>query len=122
MAPFYPTLVSEKFVPTVNFYEDFFDFVPVIEREGYVLLRRENNPDACIAFFDKTHACVQDAVPLAQGIVVNIVENDVKGKYDSLYMEGLDFYKGFGRDINDRDHFIVFDPNGIMVNVHAPLS
>jgi hypothetical protein len=61
-------------------------------------------------------------MPRVQGLIVNIIETDVKSKYDDLYMEGLDIYKEFGTDINGKDHFIVYDPNGIMVNVHAPLA
>lgn len=122
MAPFYPTLVSEHLVNTVNFYEDYFGFVPAIEQDGYVLLKKESNPDVCIAVFDATHKCVLDFNVSVKGLIVNIVEDDVKGKYDSLYMEGLEIYKEFGIDVNGKDHFVVYDPNGILVNVHAPLQ
>jgi hypothetical protein len=122
MASFYPTIVSQCMVSTVNFYEDYFGFVPAIEKEGYVLLRQEQNPAACIAVFDKTHRCVNNVVEPVRGVIVNIVVNDVKEKFDALYMEGLDFYKEFGTDINGNDHFVVYDPNGILINVHAPFG
>jgi hypothetical protein len=32
-------------------------------------------------------------------------------------MEGLELYKEFGTDINGSRHFVVYDPNGILVNV-----
>lgn len=122
MAPFYPTLVSDCLVDTVNFYEDYFGFEAVIEQDGYVLLRHANHADVCIAVFDSKHDCVSKLVTSAQGVIVNIIDDDVKAKYDDLYMEGLDFYKEYGRDINGKEHFVVYDPNGTLLNVHAPLN
>lgn len=122
MAAFYPTIVSDCMVRTINFYEDHFDFVPAIENDGYVLMRHQENPSACIAIFDAAHKCVCDVEQSVKGVIVNIVIQDVKGKYDALYMEGLDIHKEYGQDINGKDHFVVFDPNRIMVNVHAPFS
>jgi hypothetical protein len=84
-------------------------------------LMRPKVPTSCIAIFHKTHQCVADVLPTVKGLIVNIVMEDVKAAYDDLYMEGLDFYKELGTDINGKDHFVVLDPNGILVNVHAPL-
>ncbi len=122
MGEFYTTIVSDRMVTTINFYEDNFGFVPAIEKEGYALLRHKENKSACIAVFDTAHDCVRDLTNAAQGIIVNIVVNDVKKKYDSLYMEGLDICKEYGEDINGVEHFVVYDPNRIMVNVHAPFA
>lgn len=120
MAPFYPTLVSDQFVDTVNFYEDYFDFVPAIEKDGFVMLAKKTDPSICIGVFDRQHECMAEYGTSVQGMIVNIVERDVKSKYDDLYMEGVEMYKDYGKDINGADHFVVYDPNGILVNVHAP--
>jgi uncharacterized glyoxalase superfamily protein PhnB len=122
MTEFYPTLVSEKFAPTINFYEDFFGFVPSVEQEGYVLMQSQDNPSMRIGLFDKTHDCVSPLAATSKGFIVNIVVEDVKSKFDHLYMEGVEMYKEFGKDVNGRDHFVVFDPNGILINVHAPFG
>lgn len=122
MTPFYPTLVSDKFVKTINFYEDFFGFVPAVEQDGYVLMRSNENPALCIGVFDREHACVSPLHETSKGVIVNIVQQDVKSKYNDLYMEGVEIYKEFGKDINGHDHFVVFDPNGVLVNVHAPFG
>lgn len=122
MTPFYPKLVSEKFVKTINFYEDFFGFVPAVEQDGYVLMRSQENPILCIGLFDKDHHCVSPLNSASKGVIVNIVVNDVKAKYDDLYMEGVEIYKELGKDVNGKDHFVVFDPNGVLVNIHAPFG
>ncbi len=121
MTLFYPTLVTDRFAETVSFYEDHFGFMPAIEQDGYVLLKCARSPEMCIAVFDVNHACVTDVVPSVRGVIVNIIIDDVKAKFDELYMEGLSIYSEVKKDINGNDHFIVYDPNGILVNVHAPM-
>jgi uncharacterized glyoxalase superfamily protein PhnB len=118
MTNFHPTIVSEKLGPTVNFYEDYFGFVATLEQDGFTLLQKEANPNDRIAIFDKTHQCVTGRVNTVQGLILNIAVDDVKKTYDALYMEGLEIYKEYGTDIHGRKHFVVFDPNGVLINVH----
>lgn len=117
MARFYPTLVSDRFVDTINFYEDFFGFVPSVEDNGYALLQDCGNPDLCIAVFDATHPCVAKLDQSARGIILTFAVDDIEATYNSLYLEGLELYKDFGNDVHGDRHFVVYDPNGILVNV-----
>ncbi len=119
MANIYSTLVSDKLVSTVNFYEDYFGFIPVIERDGYVMLK---NKDNLIAVFDARHECVPDHMKPVQGVIVNVPHENVQEFYDRLYMEGLEIYKEPCIDINGKKHFVVYDPNGVLVNVHEPMD
>jgi catechol 2,3-dioxygenase-like lactoylglutathione lyase family enzyme len=116
MGRFDATLISERLVETVNFYEDFFGFVPVIEKEGYVSLRKHDDEDMCITVFDTNHKCVEN-MPSVQGVILNFSVHDAKAAYDHFYMEGLDFYKEYGTDVNGHQHFVVKDPNGVLINI-----
>ncbi len=122
MIGFYPTLVSDKLVETVNFYEDFFGFVPAIEKEGYAFLQNKDKPDICLAVFDAAHECVERLKESVSGLILSFPVKDVKGMYDRLYMEGLELYKDMGEDINGKQHFVVYDPNGILINVHESMA
>jgi uncharacterized glyoxalase superfamily protein PhnB len=122
MTNFHPTIVSEKFIPTVNFYEDYFGFIVTLEQDGFTLLQKEASPGDRIAIFDKTHQCVEGRVKPVQGLILNIAVDDVKEKYDALYMEGLEIYKEYGLDIHGRKHFVVYDPNGVLINVHEAVE
>lgn len=117
MAHFYPILVSDQLVDTVNFYEDYFGFVPMVEKDGYTLLQNKQNPDSCIAVFAKTHQCVAQFGQSVQGVILTLAVDDIEGAYNHLYMEGLELYKEMGVDILGARHFVVYDPNGILVNV-----
>lgn len=118
MTAFHPTIVSDKYVPTINFYEDYFGFVATVEKDGFTLLQKANNPGIRIAIFDASHECVAERVNPVQGLILNIPVEDVRSKYDTLYMEGLELYKELGVDIHGRKHFVVCDPSGVLVNVH----
>ncbi len=122
MGRFHATLVSDKLVDTVNFYEDFFGFVATIEKDGYTLLQKRDDPEMCIAVFDTNHQCVEEVSPV-QGLILNLGVPNVKDLYDHLYMEGLEFFKDFSTDkIHGGPHFIVRDPNGVLINVIEPLE
>lgn len=120
MAPIYSTLVTTQFAKTVDFYEDHFGFVPVVEKEGYAFLQSPDNGSNCIAVFDNEHECVRGNVNAVQGLILNIAMADIGGMYDYLYMEGIDVYKEPGTDIMGRKHFVITDPNGVLVNVYEP--
>lgn len=120
MPYFHPSLVSSKLVETVNFYEDFFGFVPLIEKDGYVLLEKVGRPDMRIAVYDVNHKCVATRVSPSQGLILNLPVVDAESTYDELYMEGLDIYKEIGDDIHGQKHFVVYDPNGVLINVVEP--
>ncbi len=122
MAHLYPTLVSDKLVSTVNFYEDFFGFVPAIEKEGYVFLQSADKPDMCLAIFDAAHKCVGRLKETVQGLILSMPSKDVSAAYDRLYMEGVEMFKELGQDINGLKHFVVRDPNGVLINVHEPME
>lgn len=121
MGRFHATLISDKMVDTVNFYEDFFGFVPVIEQERYVLLQRLDDPSLRIAVFDSAHPCISTVSP-SKGVILNLCTVDVKACYDELYMEGLELYKEYGTDVHGKHHFVVIDPNGVLVNVCEPVE
>ena len=76
MIVFYPTIVSNKLIATVNFYEDYFGFIPVIEDDGYTLLRAANLHDGRIAIFDARHRRVKDIQPV-RGLILNMPVGDV---------------------------------------------
>src|SRR5690606_5081011 len=99
-----------------NFYEDYFDFIPVTEKDGFVVLEHRDNPAMRISVFDAGHRCVT-SIPSTQGLILNIAVGDAKAAYDHLYMEGLTMYKEYGRDIHGNNHFVATDPNGVLINV-----
>lgn len=120
MSPLYATLVTRDFASTVNFYEDFFGFAASVEQEQYAFLESPDNAANAIAVFDARHPCVDGQLAPVQGVILNIASHDVLGMYDYLYMEGVEVFKEPGTDVHGRKHFVVYDPNRVLVNVYEP--
>ena len=70
-----------------------------------------------IAVFDAHHDCVSRLEQSVQGVIITMAVDDIEAAYDNLYMEGLEIYKHMGVDVHGDRHFVVYDPNGILVNV-----
>jgi len=120
MSHSYTSLVTDKFAETVNFYEDHFGLTPSTEKEGYAFLQSPDRPENCVAVFDAAHECVAGQVKPVRGVILNFTSRNIDTMYDFLYMEGLEVYKEPGRDVHGRRHFVVQDPNGVLVNVYEP--
>lgn len=119
MIPFYPVLVSDQHVETVNFYEDYFGFVPSVEKEGYTLMQQKGENGICIAVIDSSHESVAEKVAPVKGLILSIGVDDILTAYDTLYMEGLDMFMSVSEGIHGQTRFVVTDPNGVLVNVYA---
>lgn len=122
MSHSYTTLVTDRFADTVNFYEDYFALTPTLEKDGYAFLQSPENKQNCVAVFDANHECVAGNVKPVRGVILNFTANSVEAMYDFLYMEGVEVYKEPGRDVHGRKHFVVYDPNGVLVNVYEPVG
>ena len=122
MANFYPVLVSEQIVDTINFYEDYFGFVPAFEQDDYALLQNQKNPDSRIAVYDAKHKCVSKLEQSVQGGILALEVDDIEDTYNTLYMEGLEMYKHMGIDVQGNRHFVVYDPNRVLINVVEGIS
>ncbi|MFA5592721.1 MAG: VOC family protein [Micavibrio sp.] len=122
MSLLYTSLVAADFIETVNFYEDYFGFAPVVEQESYVFMQDPENPVNAIAIFAQDHPCLKGRMMPSNGVILNIASHDIAGMYDHLYHEGVDVFKEPGTDIEGRKHFVISDPNGILVNIYDASS
>jgi len=114
----YPIISTADLRKTTNFYEDFFDFVPVFEMEGYVFMHRKDREDMCLALMDANHADIPEEFRKpAQGLILNFPVDDVHAAYEACYMEGLDIRSEPAIAACGRRHFFVTDPNGILIDV-----
>lgn len=114
----YPIVCSDKFQKSVAFYEDYFGFVPALELDGFVILKREGREDSYLAIMDSMHGALPEQYrrPI-QGMILNYPVTDVMSFYDHAYYEGLNLKSEPQDVICGRKHFFVEDPNGILIDV-----
>jgi uncharacterized glyoxalase superfamily protein PhnB len=115
---FYPILMTEKYVETINYYEDHFDFIAEMETDTFTVLRHKKDSAVRIAVVAREH----DELPEghsknAQGIILNYPVSDVQSAFEYFYMEGMDIKTDIKLSPCGRRHFMVVDPNGVLIDV-----
>lgn len=114
----YPVICSRKFAETVNFYEDFFGYVPLSEYPDYCVMEHPQT-GARLAVVAYTY----DGIPMdyrrpVQGMILEFPVADVQGTFDALYMEGVDLITDIEVAIRGIPYFMARDPyNDILIKI-----
>ncbi|MDH5456140.1 MAG: VOC family protein [Gammaproteobacteria bacterium] len=115
---FYPVLETGDVVNTAKFYTDKFGFEMTFETEWYVSLRSKSNPAFELAVVSRDHPSVPPGFRKSvQGLILNFEVEDVDAEYDRLTSISLDLVSEIKTETWGQRHFIVQDPNGILVDV-----
>lgn len=114
----YPIICTDKYVQTVNFYEDHFDFAPEFELKDFVILKRKDYDDCYIAIISSDNETIPKQYRKAvSGMILNYPVRDVRASYQQLYWEGLNIVSEPADAPCLRKHFFVEDPNGILIDI-----
>jgi len=114
----YPIICTNKFIETVNFYEDYLNYSPVMEMINYVILKRNDWESCYLAIVDVNHPDIPEQYhkPVS-GIMLNYPVRDVEKAYEELYWEGLNIISELKTLPWLKKRFLIEDPNGILVTV-----
>ena len=117
MNTYYPIIKTDKLIESINFYEDYFGFVPELEMECFAVMTHSEN-GARIGFITHDyHALPEHQKSAAQGLILNFPVKNVNESYKDMYLEGLDLHAQPALAPCGRRHFFVEDPNGILIDV-----
>jgi len=119
----YPIICTDKYVQTVNFYEDHFDFAPEFELKDFVILRRKDYEECYIAIISSDNQILPKKYrkPVS-GMILNYPTKDVRATYQQMYWEGLNIVSEPAEAPCLRKHFFVEDPNGILIDVATDIK
>ena len=119
-----PNLSSEDFAATRDFYAALFDLVVSVELDDwYLQLKAESDTMLNIGFVKPNHELFagRTASPGTYGVVLTVHVEDVDGAYERAKRLGAEI----AAEIRDEDygqrHFLVVDPNGLVLNVMSAL-
>ncbi|MCG7523533.1 VOC family protein [Streptomyces sp. OfavH-34-F] len=121
---FYPVIGTAKLRESHAFYTRLLGFETTFEADWYVSLRRPEAPGYELALLDHTHPTVPAGhrVP-AQGLLLNFEVEDVDAEWDRLVTaEGLPPVLELRSEDFGQRHFIVSDPNGVLIDVITPIT
>ncbi|MBB4929516.1 catechol 2,3-dioxygenase-like lactoylglutathione lyase family enzyme [Lipingzhangella halophila] len=124
LTSFYPVICTRQVAETRDFYGQHFGFETVFEADWYVSLRRPGPPPYELAILDHTHETLPEPyrTPVA-GLLLNFEVADADAEYQRLVTEG-----GLAPELPLRSedfgqrHFIVADPNGVLIDVIMPIA
>ncbi|WFB05831.1 VOC family protein [Streptomyces sp. LX-29] len=121
---FYPVIGTARLKESHDFYTRLLGFETTFAADWYVSLRRPGEPSYELALIDPTHPTLPEGhrVP-ARGLLLNFEVEDVDAEWDRLVVrEGLTPHLALRSEDFGQRHFIVADPNGILIDVITPIE
>ena len=124
LTSFYPVICTTRLKESHAFYAEWFGFETTFEADWYVSLRRPGPPSYELALLDHTHPTIPDGFrrPVG-GLLLNLEVSDVDAQWHRLVVEG-----GLRAELELRSedfgqrHFIVADPDGVLIDVITPIE
>ncbi|MFE3451729.1 VOC family protein [Nonomuraea sp. NPDC059194] len=117
ISSFYPVICTNRLQESRDFYTGLFGFEITFEADWYISLRREAHE---LALLDPAHPTIPAGfrdTPV-RGLILNFEVDDVDAEWERLVVQG-----GLRAELEIRTedfgqrHFIVADPNGVLVDV-----
>ncbi|PSK96578.1 glyoxalase/bleomycin resistance protein/dioxygenase superfamily protein [Murinocardiopsis flavida] len=121
---FYTVICTDRVAATRDFYTGLFGFAPTFETDWYVSLHRPEGPPAELAILQAGHPTLPAGhTATAQGLLLNFEVADADAEYRRLVHEaGLPAVLPLRSEDFGQRHFIVADPNGVLIDVITPIE
>ncbi|MGX1805371.1 VOC family protein [Nocardia sp. NPDC055321] len=120
LSSFYPVIGTTRVAESRDFYTSWFGFDITFEADWYVSLRRTADDRTYeLALLDPTHPSVPEKYRTpTQGLILNFEVDDVDAEWDRLVVQGgLAAEQELRSEEFGQRHFIVTDPNGLLIDV-----
>ena len=119
---YHPVLLVDDVAAAAAFYVTHFGFKPLFESDWYIHLQQADHPSVNLAFVLRTHETVPEASrKAAQGMLINFEVDDPDAIYARLQAAGVPVLRTLRDEDFGQRHFIVADPNGVMIDVIKPI-
>lgn len=119
---YYPVLLVDDVEKAAAFYQAHFGFRSLFTSDWYIHLQQADHPSVNLAFVSRTHETVPEnsRKPVA-GMLISFEVDDPDAIYDRLRDAGVPVLRTLRDEDFGQRHFIVEDPNGVMVDVIKPI-
>lgn len=119
LTSFYPVICTSKIQESRDFYTGLLDFEPTFEADWYVSLRRQGALPYELALLDHSHPTLPEAYRApTRGLLLNFEVEDVDAEWERLVVrKGLRPEMELRSEDFGQRHFIVADPNGVLIDV-----
>jgi catechol 2,3-dioxygenase-like lactoylglutathione lyase family enzyme len=118
MTSLFPDICTDDLAASRDFYRDLLGFEAVFENGWYVQMQLPGQPGVQIAFVLREHDSVPKAFQArAQGVLVTVELDDVDACCERARALGLELAYPLVSEVWGQRHFMVADPNGLLVDV-----
>ncbi|MFF5210328.1 VOC family protein [Streptosporangium sp. NPDC000396] len=124
LTSFYPVVCTSRLQESRDFYTGLLGFETTFEADWYVSLRRPGASPYELALLDHDHPTLPEAYRApVRGLLLNFEVEDVDAEWERLVVRG-----GLRAELELRSedfgqrHFIVADPNGVLIDVITPIA
>jgi uncharacterized glyoxalase superfamily protein PhnB len=115
---YYPVLLVENVEATAAFYQTHFGFRSLFTSDWYVHLQHADHPNVNLAFVDASHETVPEGSRKpATGLLINFEVEDPDAVYARVMAAGIPVLRTLRDEDFGQRHFIIADPNGVMIDV-----
>ncbi|QCX74743.1 Glyoxalase-like domain protein [Streptomyces sp. YIM 121038] len=121
---FYPVIATDRLRESHAFYTRLLGFETTFEADWYVSLRRPGTSPYELALLDHTHPTIPEGYRTpARGLLLNFEVEDVDAEWERLVVHGgLRPELALRSEDFGQRHFIVADPNGVLIDVITPID
>ncbi|MCM1975096.1 MULTISPECIES: VOC family protein [Streptomyces] len=123
LTSFYPVICTTRLAESRDFYTGLLGFDMTFEADWYVSLRHPGETGFELALLDHTHPTLPEGYRTpAEGLLLNFEVEDVDAEWERLVLqEKLEPVLGLRSEDFGQRHFIVADPNGVLIDVITPI-
>ncbi|MFQ6547997.1 VOC family protein [Aestuariibius sp. 2305UL40-4] len=119
---YYPVIMTADVAGTAEFYRRHFRFTPTFESDWYVHLQSEEDPGVNLAVLRGDHETVPaQGRGQVSGLILNFEVADVDAEYRRAVAADLPVLLPIRDEPFGQRHFIVADPNGVLIDVIKPI-
>lgn len=119
---YYPVIMTDDVAGTTSFYVDHFGFRVLFDADWYVHLQAAEDPSVNLAVLNGQH----DTIPESgrgkvAGVILNFEVEDPDREHDRLRAAGVPVVLSLRDEDFGQRHFIVADPNGVLIDIIKPI-
>lgn len=119
---FYPVIMTDDVAGTAAFYVEHFRFAPSFQSDWYVHLQSTEDETVNIAILQGDHETIPTvARGKVSGLLLNFEVEDVDAIHDELVAKSFTILRSLRDEDFGQRHFIVSDPNGVLIDVIKPI-
>lgn len=118
----YPLFQVADVEASARFYETHFGFIRIFSSDWYVQLRATADHPFEIALIGHDHDSIPEAARgISRNVILSLYVADAAAENDRIIASGLAIIQPLRDEVFGQRHFILADPDGILIDVITPI-